>query len=385
MRRGHALATLASVMVMMMAMSHHPAADGAPRSPMGPRVARASAKNRALFAAGEDPIVTRAAWPASPPGDHAALVSLGGEAFSLFPAGVDATWELRIGDDRALARAGVTIDTDGDAVGLLFVELDGQWRTAYSCMLCHSRREQDGALRIGPANAELRYGDLLADAYPDHPDATAWRAWGAGRVDVTPDGKMEPLRIPDLIGLNSVTYLQQSGAFAMVSARSLAQRIEAVLRRSPVDTALANGMSVALAAWLRELPQPASPRVGIATRTGERLFRARCARCHDGPALGGRSLVDASEVGTDDRAARDSLRGTGSYRVPPLLGAGSRARFFHDGSLTHLTDVIDPRRLDPHFAEGALGAGAVLGHPWGMSLDAQARRSIVAYLESSRW
>jgi hypothetical protein len=149
-----------------------------------------------------------------------------------------------------------------------------------------------------------------------------------------------------------------------------------------VDHGAVPSLSSAIAAWLRVLPDPTPP---SATHEGAHPFRAHCAGCHDGPALGGRRLIDAAEVGTDASAADNALRGTGSYRVPPLLGAGSRARFFHDGALSRLADVIDPRRLDAAFRGGALGAGPVPGHPWGTNLDEKTRASIVAFLTSSRW
>ena len=77
-------------------------------------------------------------------------------------------------------------------------------------------------------------------------------------------------------------------------------------------------------------------------------------------------------VGTDARAARDGLRGTGRYRVPPLLGVGFRRRLFHDGSVTTIADVLDPKRAAP-------------GHPWDATLPAETRAAIATYLSSSRF
>jgi hypothetical protein len=335
-------------------------------------VARATAENRARFAAGDEPRMARARWPIAPSRDAA----LGGDAFLLFPVGVDATWEMLIGDEAALRAAGVTVDASGEAIGLVLVEHEGRWTTGYSCALCHARADEHGRLRIGPANAALRYGDLLADTYPSHPMAARWRAWGPGRVDVTDDESDDPLRIPDLVALAQLRYLQQSGAVEGGPAR----RVEALLARSPRAGAAAHALSLAITAWLSEQSGPSPP-----AGAGAALFTENCARCHDGPALGGNHRIAAGLVGTDDRAARDEQRGTGAYRVAPLLGAGSRARFFHDGALLHLGDVLDPRRFDATFHEGALAPGPVSGHPWGTELAADARAALVAFLTASRW
>jgi mono/diheme cytochrome c family protein len=311
------------------------------------RVARATAANRARFAAGDDPIATRERW-----GEHA-----GADAFALFPVGVDATWELAIGDDARLRSLGVEL-RDGEAIGLVFVEDAGVWRSGYSCALCHGRS------RPGRANATLDYGRLYADAFPDHPEASRWRGWGPGRVDVTDDGVDDPLRIPDLIALHQVGSLQVSGAHHYLHGR-----LDELLGRSPVAAGVKPGVSVALESWLRGLPSPPAPNPNLA---GAAPFRTHCAGCHDGPALGGTKVIDAAEVGTDARAARDVLRGTGSYRVPPLLGVGSRARLFHDGSAATIGDVLDPKRTSP-------------GHPWGRTLPEGTRAAIAAYLASSRF
>ena len=126
----------------------------------------------------------------------------GAAAFALFPVGVDATWELVLGDEAQLRALGVEL-RDGKRSGWCSSRSAVVWRSGYSCALCH------GGSRPGPANAALDYGRLYADAFPDHPEATRWRSWGPGRVDVTDDGIDDPLRIPDLIALDRVAYLDR--------------------------------------------------------------------------------------------------------------------------------------------------------------------------------
>ena len=80
-------------------------------------------------------------------------------------------------------------------------------------------------------------------------------------------------------------------------------------------------------------------------------------------------------------------RGTGYYKIPPLKGVWYRGPFEHSGSVATLQDWFDPRRLrDDYVPTGFKGAGvttrAVKGHPFGLSLSADDRAALVAFLKT---
>jgi hypothetical protein len=127
-------------------------------------------------------------------------------------------------------------------------------------------------------------------------------------------------------------------------------------------------------------PPPRADRAPSVT-AGRALFAEHCRSCHHNTALGG-DLVDATHIGTDPALARGRGRGTGSYRVPSLLGLDAGAPFLHDGSVPSLEALLSSARLSPGYVEGARGPGPVLGHLAGTTLSAEARAELVRYLET---
>ncbi len=100
------------------------------------------------------------------------------------------------------------------------------------------------------------------------------------------------------------------------------------------------------------------------TARGEEVFGRMCSGCHD-PARGySGDLIDASVLTSDPLVAGSPMRGTGSYRVPSLLGVSQGGPFLHDLSAPTLGDLLDD------------------GHPIGAELTATERDDLISFLNT---
>ena len=126
---------------------------------------------------------------------------------------------------------------------------------------------------------------------------------------------------------------------------------------------------------------------------GEQIFRREtCVNCHVPPAYSSGKLTLALgwepppdhpnrddivpvSVGTDTGAALQTRKGTGFYKIPSLRGVWYRPLLLHDGSFKSLEEMFDPARLGPD-------ARAVRGHGFGLSLTAEERHALLAFLRS---
>ncbi|MEZ4394176.1 MAG: hypothetical protein R3A48_24140 [Polyangiales bacterium] len=319
--------------------------------------------------------------PEATRGDLAALRALGERAFWRYPAQLapDAVARATSEPDR-LEAAGFSRE-GGALVGLLRVRLpDGGDGVALSCAACHAGRLADGSLAPGLANDRLDLGALSARDVADPSLAARLRAWGPGRVDVTTGDGSEPVAIPDLRPVRFQRFLHRAGAVEQRSLASLAVRVETLLITS-LHGAVRPPREVAagLAVYLYGLGD--AMQTTAAQGDGARVFAERCARCHAGEGMSG-GLVAADEVGTDPAIARSVERGTGSYRVPSLRGVGARRGLLHDGAARDLEALLDPRRLDPGYAGGRRGVGAIPGHAFGLELSGEAREALVGFLST---
>jgi hypothetical protein len=73
--------------------------------------------------------------------------------------------------------------------------------------------------------------------------------------------------------------------------------------------------------------------------------------------------------------------------VPSLKGLWYRGPFEHNGSIATLEEWFDPRRVrDDYVPSGFRGHGiktrAVKGHTFGLSLDAEQRKDLIAFLKT---
>ena len=92
-------------------------------------------------------------------------------------------------------------------------------------------------------------------------------------------------------------------------------------------------------------------------------------------------------VGTDPDLTLKTRRGTGYYKVPSLKGVWYRSMFGHSGWCATLEDWFDPRRVrddyvptgwKPHDRQ----TYAVKGHPYGLTLSADERGALIAFLKT---
>jgi hypothetical protein len=148
-------------------------------------------------------------------------------------------------------------------------------------------------------------------------------------------------------------------------------------------------------------PDPA-PRALVA-RGREIFTRETCINCHVPPnyTSGKLTLVQgftppanhpnkpdiADTVGTDPGLAMKTRKGTGFYKIPSLRGVWYRPVLLHDGSVASLEEMFDPDRLKAdHIPGGWKGIGvpnhAVAGHPFGLGLNADDKKALLAFLRS---
>ena len=205
--------------------------------------------------------------------------------------------------------------------------------------------------------------------------------WGPGRADVTEDDDEDPVTIPDLWGLRAQTWLTQAGTIRHDSPLALAIRQETQLTDS--NHALVRpprALAWALAMYVYSLTPPASAEAPspLATR-GSAVFKDHCGGCHNNAAYGGRAIA-ATAIGTSPALATGRGRGTGNYRVPPLVRVRDGSPYLHDGSVASLTELLSADRLEPGYTKGHLGPGPIPGHRAGTSLAEADRTALIAFL-----
>ena len=242
-----------------------------------------------------------------------------------------------------------------------------------------------------------------------------------------------PPAIPDLIGLRDRKYLDKTG---LGRHRGVADVMRYAAMNQTMDVlgaydgfipAARDGKTLAppgkgqfngagdrysdaqlyaLAQYIYSLEPPTNPHQSDArAKRGQEIFMASgCAGCHTPPLYTANKLVPAdgftpppdhltrydildARVGTDPALTMTTRRGTGYYKIPSLKGVWYRGPFEHNGSVATLEDWFDPRRLrDDYVPTGFKGAGvttrAVKGHPFGLSLPADDRAALIAFLKT---
>ena len=312
------------------------------------------------------------------PADLAALRAFGEEAFFTYPVQLAPPVSI---DAAAVDRYGLWVDRDRGVSGLVWTEMPGgQRRIELTCASCHADVIA-GRVVVGAPNGRIDIGRMAADAGAGTPPGIAahLRAWGPGRVDVTSGDASVPERMADLRPIRWASHLHYDATLRQQSVIALAIRIETLIITSK-DQALRPPRIVplAMAVFLWSLGDTLSP-LPPSTSAGAQLFSEHCSECHAGPDLGG-GPVSLAMVGTDPILGRSPERGTGTYRIPSLRGAGSRATLLHDGTVASLAALLDPHRLEATYAGGAHGPGPVPGHRFGLDLDEAQRAAIVTYL-----
>ena len=237
-----------------------------------------------------------------------------------------------------------------------------------------------------------------------------------------------PAQVPDLIGVKDRHYLDHTG---LQQQRSIVDLMRyAALNQGAEELANFNGFIpagspkfderpnpgsrtrysdeqlYALALYLYSLQPPPNPNnFGDLAARGKKVFeREGCAACHTPPLYTNNKLTPAQgftppkdagqkydilpiSVGTDPSLALKTRRGTGYYKVPSLRGVWYRGMFGHSGWCATLEDWFDPRRtrddyVPPGFKPYGARTYAVKGHPFGLDLDEQDRRALIAFLKT---
>ena len=160
----------------------------------------------------------------------------------------------------------------------------------------------------------------------------------------------------DLRPIRWASHLHYDATLRQQSVIALAIRIESLIITSK-DQALRPPRIVALAmaVFLWSLGDTLSP-LPPSTSVGASCSPEHCSECHAGPDLGG-GPVSLAMVGTDPILGRSPERGTGSYRIPSLRGAGSRTTLLHDGTVASLAALLNPHRLEVTYADWRHGPG----------------------------
>jgi mono/diheme cytochrome c family protein len=314
-------------------------------------------------------------------GSDAALRALGEEAFFRYPMQL-ADAAAGLGSRENAELYGLWVDDSHGVGGLVQVTLpDGQTELAQTCSTCHAT-SRGGVLVAGASNERLDWGALVVDTTPASSGAAAPLAWGPGRLDVTTATGAEPCRIPDLRPVRWQTHLHQDATVEQRDVAMLAIRIETLMItshnavvRPPREIAL--GLALFIRSLADALPrsEPTTP----AEMRGGTIFAEQCASCHAEPGLTG-PPVPLDVVGTDPTLGLSLNRGTGTYRVPTLRGLGTRGPLLHDGTLAGPAALLDAARLAPDYRGGLHGPGPIVGHPFGLGLDAAEREDLLAFL-----
>lgn len=355
-----------------------------------PRSRRVSAGLAAQLERGEMPEVPAdqaPLWDGVEPATTEGWVALGSRVFFEYPMRAEVFMEWGLTRPDVAAAVGVERTSDGDVPGLVvFANVDGETRVGITCAICHST-VKDGALVVGSARRTFDYGRLRLEYFADTAEgvdpelARRMGTWGPGRADVTEDDDEDPVSIPDLWGLRAQSWLTQAGTIRHDSPLALAIRQETQLTDS--NHAMVRpprALAWALAMFVYSLePPPRAPSTSPLLARGGALFREHCASCHSNTAHGGRA-IPVSAIGTNPALATGRGRGTGAYRVPPLVRVRDGAPYLHHGASASLEELLSPERLDPGYTGGRLGPGPITGHTAGTGLSASDRAALIAFL-----
>jgi hypothetical protein len=357
-----------------------------------PRSAPVTAELAAQLERGEMPSIEGRAplWDGKVPTTTEGWAALGKRVFFEYPMRSEVFMEWGLTKPALAEQVGVERTAEGALPGLVvFANVDGRTRVGITCAICHSTI-RDGELVVGAARRRFDYGKLRLEFFADtkafvEPElARRMATWGPGRADVTEDNDEDPVAIPDLWGLRSEQVLTQAGTIDHSSPLSLAIRQDTQLTHSNHQRVRPpRELAWALAVYLYTLspPPPPSPRGSFAQLVrGAGVFSSHgCANCHDSVAYAGRPIPH-KRVGTDPALATGQARGTGNYRIAPLLDVAHAAPYLHHGAVRDLDELLSPKRLAADF-DGKLGKGPIPGHTFGTDLADDDRAALISFLE----
>lgn len=328
-------------------------------------------------------------WDGTVPTTTAGWVALGKRVFFEYPMRAEVFMEWGLTKRSLADEVGVERTADGAIPGLVvFANVDGNTRVGITCAICHTAM-RDGELVVGAARRRFDYGRLRLAFFSDtrsfvEPElARRMATWGPGRADVTEDNDEDPVAIPDLWGLQREKVLTQAGTIDHDSPLSLAIRQDTQLTHSNHQRVRPpRELAWALAIYLYSLrPPPRSPHGTFAQLVrGAGLFASEgCAKCHDNVIYAGRA-IEHKRVGTDPALATGQARGTGRYRIAPLIDVVHAGPYLHHGAVRDLDELLSAKRLAADF-DGRLGKGPIPGHTFGTTLADDDRAALISFLE----
>ena len=321
-----------------------------------------------------------------------------------------------------------------------------------SCAACHTRVLPDGTALAG-AQMDFAVYPAFAARFRSSPDAITrarefdWITSGAPwvmprtefdkltnedlarRYEAMPAGVLErqgtsstyPVRVPSLIGVADIKYLDATG---LVRHRSLGDLMRYDILNTGMDqtahfgdfqpgssaapfgvdgTRFSDEQLYALALYIYSLQPPPNPnRFDEKARRGQVIFQQQgCSGCHTPPLYTNNKLTPAAgfqvpedllqtddimniSVGTDPGLATKTRRGTGFYKVPSLRGVWYRGAISHSGQAQTLEEWFDPARLkEDYVAKGFhLAPGPIKGHEFGLKLGVEDRQALIAFLRT---
>lgn len=358
-------------------------------------------------------------------------------------------------------KTGVKVLADGTMPYLrYFVRAKGKVEVgSLSCQMCHTRVLDNGVVVKG-AQGNFPFDRAWAQAIPLFPQeiirggnvalyGAPWiKGEPVGRIEELPTSEItaaleaippgvlarhgttfiNPVQVPDLIGVRDRKYLDRTGLQRHRGIEDLMRY--AALNQGAGDlahygdfspAALFNGgqdptadklerysdeQLYALALYIYSLQPPPNPnRFDARAQRGQKVFEAQgCGGCHTPPLYTNNKLVPAPgfvvpkehaskydildmPVGTDAGLTLKTRRGTGYYKVPSLKGVWYRGPFEHSGSVATLEDWFDPKRLgDDYIPTGFAGYKvthrAVRGHEFGLRLSGEDKADLIAFLKT---
>ena len=231
-------------------------------------------------------------------------------------------------------------------------------------------------------------------------------------------------RMPDLIGVKDRTYLDATGTHRNRGPEDIARY--GILVTDADDGAIgqyrfttaearvlherhSDDAMYALGKFVYSLQPPKNPNVpNELTARGEQVFtQSGCGNCHAPPLYTNNKLVPvdgfsridhpnspaASDVlvgarlGLDSGLALKTRKGTGYYKVPSLKGLWYRDTLEHSGSIASLEEWFDPARVRADYKSKGWNppetkTRAVTGHPFAMTLPAEDKRALIAFLRT---
>ncbi len=228
-------------------------------------------------------------------------------------------------------------------------------------------------------------------------------------------------KAPDLIGIKDRKYIDHTATHRLRGPADVMRYMGLVsccdsadfgphrmlsAQQRTIAYNIPDDIAYALVQYLYSLEPPPNPNLGDARiPAGKQVFeRERCASCHTPPLYTNNKLTPAlgytppkdhplaadimpTSVGTDPGLAMKTRKGTGLYKVPSLKGVWYRGLYHHDGSVATLEEWFDPKRLSNDYVPSGfkgfkVTTRAVPGHAFGLSLSADDKAALIAFLRS---